>query len=85
MASDTTHLMVTSITPVVITGKASKQNQPKGEKHTTESGRHPNTELWSSFLYGVLDSVPSLVPIVTTSTEYCQPGKPIAFRVQSCY
>lgn len=63
MASDTAHLMVTSITPVVITGKASKWNQPKGEKHTAESGRHPNTELWFSFLHGVLDSVPPLVPM----------------------
>lgn len=57
MVRDTAHFMVTSIIPIVIPGKASKWNQPKGKVHTVESGRHPNTELWFSFLHGVLDSV----------------------------
>lgn len=82
---DTAHLMVTSIIPTGITGEASKGNQPKGEMHTVESRRHPNTGLQSSSLQEAWTVLARWSQWVTISAEYCQLEKSIEFRVQSCY
>lgn len=70
-------------TPTVITGEASKWNPPKWEMRTMGSGRHPNTELQSSSPQEPWMVSPLWSQRVTTSTRYCQPGKPIGPRCPS--